>query len=71
MGSQDRDKSRFDELEILKEIIRSNPNLYDKVLSRMRQLRHEIKLSLNDYVRETESGGSTDHLDARKRDYNK
>jgi len=60
-----------EELDILKDIIKSNPQLYDKVLSRIRQIRLQHGQSIGDYLREKESSGSSDRLDARKRNYSK
>lgn len=57
------------ELEVLKEIIKSSPALYEKVIKRMRNLRHQHSLTLNDYVKEKESARSSDRLDSRNRNY--
>ncbi|MFW7377922.1 MAG: hypothetical protein ACOH5I_03820 [Oligoflexus sp.] len=61
----------LEELDVLKEIIKSNPSLYDKVIQRMRQLRIQNRQSIGDYLKEKEINGSSDRLDARKRNYSK
>lgn len=60
-----------EELDILKDIIKSNPQLHEKVLNRIRQLRLQRGQSLGDYLREKESSGISDRLDAKKRNDSK
>ena len=60
-----------EELDILKDIIKSNPQLHEKVINRIRQLRLQHGQSLGDYLREKESSGTSDRLDAKKRNYSK